>query len=74
MLLAGCQEIVLCSPPRRDGSLHPAIWAAKETGIITICKAGGAQAIAATAYGTTSVPKVYKIFGPEISMSRLQNC
>ncbi len=64
-VLAGCQEIVLCSPPRRDGSLHPAIlWAAKETGIKTICKAGGAQAIAAMAYGTASVPKVYKLFGP----------
>jgi histidinol dehydrogenase len=63
--LAGCKEIVLASPPQKDGKLHPAIlFAAKETGITTIIKAGGAQAIAALAYGTDSVPQVYKIFGP----------
>ncbi len=64
-MLAGCKEIVLCTPPRKDGSIHPAIlWAAKETGIRGIYKAGGAQAIAAMTYGTESVPGVYKIFGP----------
>jgi histidinol dehydrogenase len=63
--LAGCKEIVLASPPQKDGKLHPAVlFAAKETGITTIIKAGGAQAIAAMAYGTDSVPQVYKIFGP----------
>lgn len=63
--LAGCKEIVLCSPPQKDGKLHPAVlFAAKEVGITTIIKAGGAQAIAAMAYGTDSVPQVYKIFGP----------
>ena len=55
--LAGCKEIVLCSPPQKDGTLHPAIlWAAKEAGVTHICKAGGAQAIAAMTYGTESVP------------------
>ncbi len=64
-VLAGCKEIVLCSPPRKDGTLHPAIlWAAKEAGVTHICKAGGAQAIAAMTYGTESVPAVYKILGP----------
>lgn len=64
-VLAGCSEIVLCSPPRKDGTLHPAIlWAAKEIGITTVCKIGGAQAVAAMAYGTKSVPAVYKILGP----------
>jgi histidinol dehydrogenase len=63
--LAGCREIVLCSPPQKDGTLHPAVlFAAKEVGITTIIKAGGAQAIAAMAYGTDTVPQVYKIFGP----------
>ncbi len=64
-VLAGCKEIVLCSPPRKDGTLHPAIlWAAKESGVTHICKVGGAQAIAAMTYGTESVPAVYKILGP----------
>jgi histidinol dehydrogenase len=63
--IAGCREIVLCTPPRRDGSVHPAIlFAASTAGVSRIFKAGGIQAIAAMAYGTESVPKVYKIFGP----------
>ncbi|MEO5564867.1 MAG: histidinol dehydrogenase [Chitinophagaceae bacterium] len=63
--LAGCKEIVLCSPPQEDGQLHPAVlFAASEVGITTIIKAGGVQAIAAMAYGTETVPRVYKIFGP----------
>ncbi|MDL2209132.1 histidinol dehydrogenase, partial [Parabacteroides sp. OttesenSCG-928-O15] len=63
--IAGCREIVLCSPPNREGKIHPAIlFAAKEAGVNLICKAGGIQAIAAMAYGTESVTKVYKIFGP----------
>ncbi|NDW18000.1 histidinol dehydrogenase [Dysgonomonas sp. 216] len=63
--IAGCKEIVLCSPPNKEGKIHPAIlYAAKIAGVNKIFKAGGAQAIAAMAYGTESVPKVYKIFGP----------
>ena len=63
--IAGCKEIVLCSPPDKEGNLHPAIlYAAKLSGITKIIKAGGAQAIAAMAYGTETVPKVDKIFGP----------
>jgi histidinol dehydrogenase len=63
--LAGCKEIVLCTPPAKDGSIHPAIlFAATVTGVTTIIKAGGVQAIGAMAYGTASVPKVYKILGP----------
>ncbi|MFP4096733.1 MAG: histidinol dehydrogenase [Cyclobacteriaceae bacterium] len=63
--LAGCREIVMCSPPDREGNIHPAIlYTAKLVGITKIVKAGGAQAIAAMTYGTESVPKVYKIFGP----------
>jgi histidinol dehydrogenase len=63
--LAGCREIVLCTPPAKDGSIHPAIlFAAELTGVTTIIKAGGVQAIGAMAYGTASVPKVYKILGP----------
>jgi histidinol dehydrogenase len=63
--IAGCKEIVLCSPPNKEGNLHPAIlYAAQVAGITKIVKAGGAQAIAAMAYGTESVPKVDKIFGP----------
>ena len=63
--IAGCKEIVLCTPPGRDGKVHPAILFAAETaGVSRIFKAGGIQAIAAMAYGTESVPKVYKIFGP----------
>ena len=63
--IAGCQEIVLCSPPNREGRLHPAILvAARIAGVSRIYKIGGVQAIAAMAYGTQSVPKVDKIFGP----------
>lgn len=63
--IAGCKEIVLCTPPGKDGKVHPAILFAAETaGVSKIFKAGGIQAIAAMAYGTESVPKVYKIFGP----------
>lgn len=63
--IAGCKDIVLCSPPNREGKLHPAIlFAAKTAGVNRIYKAGGVQAIAAMAYGTETVPKVSKIFGP----------
>lgn len=63
--IAGCPEIVLCSPPGRDGKLNPAILVAAEiAGVHKIFKAGGVQAIGAMAYGTESVPNVYKIFGP----------
>ncbi len=63
--IAGCGEIVLCTPPGKDGKVHPAIlFAAEVAGVSRIFKAGGIQAIAAMAYGTESVPKVYKIFGP----------
>lgn len=63
--IAGCKEIVLCTPPDKEGKVHPAIlFAAKTAGVGKIFKAGGIQAIAAMAYGTESVPKVYKIFGP----------
>lgn len=63
--IAGCKEIVLCTPPDRNGKIHPAIlFAAQLAGVDKIFKIGGAQAIAAMAYGTESVPKVYKIFGP----------
>ena len=63
--IAGCQEIVLCTPPGRDGKVNPAILvAARIAGVSKIFKAGGVQAIGAMAYGTESVPKVYKIFGP----------
>ena len=63
--IAGCREIVLCTPPNREGKVHPAILvAAKIAGVDKIFKAGGVQAIGAMAYGTESVPKVYKIFGP----------
>ena len=63
--IAGCKEIVLCTPPGRDGKVHPAVlFAAKVAGVNRIFKAGGIQAIAAMAYGTESVPKVYKIVGP----------
>lgn len=63
--LAGCREIILCSPPDRNGDIHPAIvYAADLCGINRIYKAGGAQAIAAMAYGTETIPAVYKIFGP----------
>jgi histidinol dehydrogenase len=63
--IAGCQEIVLCTPPDKEGKVHPAIlMAAKVAGVSKIFKAGGVQAIGAMAYGTESVPKVSKIFGP----------
>ncbi len=63
--IAGCREIVLCTPPGRDGKVHPAILcAARIAGVDRIFKAGGVQAIGAMAYGTESIPKVYKIFGP----------
>lgn len=63
--IAGCKEIVLCSPPDKTGKLHPAIlYAASLVGVTRIFKAGGAQAIAAMAYGTETIPQVYKIFGP----------
>lgn len=63
--IAGCKEIVLCTPPGKDGKINPAILvAAYVAGVNHIFKAGGVQAIGAMAYGTQSVPKVYKIFGP----------
>jgi histidinol dehydrogenase len=63
--LAGCSEIVLCSPPDKAGNIHPAIlYTAQLCGIRRIFKIGGVQAIGAMAYGTETVPKVYKIFGP----------
>ena len=63
--IAGCREIVLCTPPNREGKVNPAILvAARIAGVSHIFKAGGVQAIGAMAYGTESVPKVYKIFGP----------
>jgi histidinol dehydrogenase len=63
--MAGCKEIILCSPPGKDGKLNPAIlYAAQLTGVSKIFRIGGVQAIAAMAYGTETVPQVYKIFGP----------
>ncbi|MBP8192582.1 MAG: histidinol dehydrogenase [Chitinophagales bacterium] len=63
--IAGCSEIILCSPPDKTGSINPAIlYTADLCGIKRIFKAGGAQAIAAMAYGTQTIPQVYKIFGP----------
>jgi histidinol dehydrogenase len=63
--IAGCKEIILCSPPGKDGQLDPAIlYTASLVGINRIFKIGGVQAIGAMAYGTSSIPKVYKIFGP----------
>ncbi len=63
--IAGCRDIVLCTPPGRDGKVNPAILVAAQTaGVDRIFKAGGVQAIGAMAYGTESVPKTYKIFGP----------
>jgi histidinol dehydrogenase len=63
--LAGCKEVVMCTPANKEGKVHPAIlYAAALCGITRIFKLGGAQAIAAMAYGTASVPQVYKIFGP----------
>ena len=63
--LAGCEEIILCSPPNNEGTLHPAIlYTAQLCGVTKIFKVGGIQAIAGMTYGTETIPKVYKIFGP----------
>ncbi|MGE0566716.1 MAG: histidinol dehydrogenase [Bacteroidia bacterium] len=63
--IAGCKEIVLCTPSDKDGNVHPAIlFAAKLVGVTKVFKVGGAQAIAAMSFGTQTIPKVYKIFGP----------
>lgn len=63
--IAGCSEIVLCTPPMRNGKVNPAVlFAAQVSGITHVFKTGGVQAIASMAYGTQSIPKVYKIFGP----------
>ena len=63
--LAGCNEVILCSPPRPDGTIHPAIlYCARLTGVTRVFRIGGVQAIAAMAFGTRTVPPVYKIFGP----------
>jgi histidinol dehydrogenase len=63
--LAGCREIIMCTPPRSDGKINPLIlYAASLSGVTSVFMAGGAQAIAAMAFGTESVPPVYKIFGP----------
>ena len=63
--IAGCKEIVLCTPPDKEGNINPAIlYAAQVSGVSKIFKAGGVQAIGAMAYGTETIPKVYKIFGP----------
>lgn len=64
-VIAGCNEIIVCTPPQKDGVVHPAIlFTAKQIGIKKIYKIGGAQAIAAMAYGTELIPNTYKIFGP----------
>jgi histidinol dehydrogenase len=63
--IAGCKEVVLCSPPDKNGNLNPAIlYAANACGVTKILKVGGIQAIAGMTFGTTTIPKVYKIFGP----------
>ncbi len=63
--IAGCKEIVMCTPPNKEGKVHPAVlYAAHAAGVNKVFKAGGVQAIGAMAYGTESIPKVYKIFGP----------
>jgi len=63
--IAGCKEIVLCTPPSKNGKVHPAIlYAAQQAGVNKIFKIGGIQAIAAMTYGTETIPRVYKIFGP----------
>lgn len=63
--IAGCRKVVLCTPPNKEGKVHPAIlYAARVAGVTEIYKVGGAQAIAAMAYGTETIPKVHKIFGP----------
>jgi histidinol dehydrogenase len=64
-VVAGCKEIILCSPPDTNGNLHPAIlYAAQLVGVTKVFRVGGVQAIAAMAYGTETIPHVYKIFGP----------
>ena len=64
-VIAGCKEMIVCSPPSKDGTINPAIlYAADLCGVTKIFKAGGVQAIAAMAYGTGSIPKVFKIVGP----------
>jgi len=64
-VLAGCSEIILCSPPNKQGKIHPAIlYTAKLCGVSKIFKVGGIQAIAGMTFGTETIPKVYKIFGP----------
>ena len=63
--LAGCPQIVLCTPPSQEGKVNPAVlYAARVAGVSSVFKAGGVQAIGAMAYGTESIPQVYKIFGP----------
>ena len=63
--IAGCREIILCTPPSKDGNINPAIlFAANLCGVTKIYKVGGVQAIAAMTYGTASIPKVFKIYGP----------
>jgi len=63
--IAGCKEVILCTPPNEQGEIHPAIlYAASLVGVTAIYSVGGAQAIAAMAYGTATIPKVHKIFGP----------
>jgi histidinol dehydrogenase len=63
--LAGCREVIMCTPPGAGGELHPAIlFAADLVGINKIFKVGGVQAIAAMAFGTETIPQVYKVFGP----------
>lgn len=63
--IAGCKEIILCTPPNKEGNIHPAIlYAAKVAGVNKVFKVGGIQAIGAMAYGTETIPKTYKIFGP----------
>ncbi|MFT4830429.1 MAG: histidinol dehydrogenase [Psychroserpens sp.] len=63
--IAGCKEVVLCTPPNKEGKIHPAIlYTAKLCGVTQIFKVGGIQAIAGMTFGTESIPKVYKIFGP----------
>ncbi len=63
--IAGCRKMILCTPPDEDGNIHPAIlYAAQLVGITRVYKTGGAQAIGAMAYGTETIPKVHKIFGP----------
>lgn len=63
--LAGCREIVLCTPPDRSGKIHPAIaFCAREWGVTSVCRVGGIQAVAAMTFGTSSVPRVHKLFGP----------